>query len=146
MSYFKDNIETITKENTNYRQVLDTTKTMQLVLMSLKPLEEIGSEVHEHTTQFIRIESGKGRAILNDVPMDLNQDDAIIIPPGTKHNIINVSNDQFLKLYTIYAPPEHDPGCIQKTKNDSEKEYKEYEKYKEYKEYNENKKKYMKIR
>ncbi len=125
MSYFKDNIENITKENTHYRQVLDTTDTMQLVVMSLKPLEEIGSEVHERATQFIRIESGKGRAIINDVPQELKQDDAIIIPPGTKHNIINVSNDQFLKLYTLYAPPEHDPNCVQKTKNDPCDDYKE---------------------
>lgn len=111
-------IEKATKENKNFRKVLYTAKNSQLVVMSLKPGEEIGEEVHE-LDQFIRIEKGKGKAILDDVEHKIKDDYAIVIPAGTKHNIINTSKDDEMKLYTIYSPPEHRDGVIHKTKADA---------------------------
>jgi len=112
-SYFFGNIENLTLENNFYRKVIFTTPTQQLVLMSLEPNQEIGSEVHEHTTQFIRIEKGECDAIINDKKIMLKDNDAIVISPNTKHNIINTSNINKVKLYTIYSPPEHPPNTIQ---------------------------------
>lgn len=112
------NIEKLTLKNKNYRKVIETTKTMQLVLMRLKPLEEIGSEIHTHTTQFIRIESGKCEAIVNGKKYKLRDNDYIIIPPNKKHNIINTSKTKSVHLYTIYSPPEHAPDCVQRNKSD----------------------------
>lgn len=113
---FVGDIERLTVENENYREVLFTTPTQQLVVMSLLPNGEIGAEVHSKTTQFIRIEKGNCDAILDDKVFHMKENDAIIIPPGTKHNIINTSLSEKLKLYTIYAPPEHPPKTIQSTK------------------------------
>jgi mannose-6-phosphate isomerase-like protein (cupin superfamily) len=118
MTDFYGNIEKLTLKNKNYRKVLATTKNMQLVLMSLKPLEEIGTEVHKHTSQFMRIEKGSCVAIIGSKKIKLKDDDFIIIPPNTKHNIINNSKTEKLKLYSIYTPPEHKPGLIQKRKDD----------------------------
>jgi len=112
MNLFVDNIETLTLENTMYRKVISTTITQQLVLMCLKPGEEIGSETHPHTTQFIRIEAGNGKAVLNGKEYQIADGSAIVIPPGTLHNIINTS-DEMMKLYTIYSPPEHDDGLVE---------------------------------
>ena len=114
--YFYGNIEDITIENTNYRNVLWTKKdtgSLQLVVMSLKPLEAIDAETHSHTTQFIRVERGRGQAILGKDTLTLKSGDAIIIPPGTKHTIINKSKTKSLKLYTLYSPAEHKAGLIQ---------------------------------
>lgn len=111
------NIEEATENNTNFRQVLYTGKNSQLVLMSLKPGEEIGEEVHD-LDQFIRIESGKGKAILDDVEHEIEDDFAIVIPEGTKHNIIN-TGDEDMKLYSIYSPAEHRDGVIHTTKEDA---------------------------
>ncbi|NWF52280.1 MAG: cupin domain-containing protein [Nitrospirae bacterium] len=111
-------IEKATKENKNFRKVLYTAKNSQLVVMSLKPGEEIGEEVHE-LDQFIRIEKGKGRAILDSVEHKIKDDYAIVIPAGTKHNIINTSKDEEMKLYTVYSPPQHREGVIHKTKADA---------------------------
>lgn len=116
---FVDNIDFLTKNNTYYRNVLYTApnKNMQLVLMSLKPNEEIGMEVHENTNQFFRIEAGFGKVKYNDgKEREIKADDAIIIPAGMKHNIINTSNREDLKLYTIYTPANHKDGLKQKTK------------------------------
>jgi len=99
------NIENATKKNIAYRNVLATDNDMQLVLMSIPPNEEIGTEVHE-TTQFIRIEDGTGLAILNDFEYELNPNIALFIPAGTQHNIINTGNKP-LKLYTLYGKPLH---------------------------------------
>lgn len=112
---FSDNIEKDTIENANYRKVLFTTDNLQLVVMSLKPKEEIGMETHADGSQFIRVEKGKGQAIINGKEHDLSDGISIIIPSGAKHNIINTGEDD-LKLYTIYAPPEHEDGLVQKTK------------------------------
>lgn len=113
------NIETLTLENENFRKVLYTATNSQLVLMSLKPGEEIGEEVHE-LDQFIRIESGDGTAILDGIKHDLRDGIAVVIPAGTRHNVINASADKPLKLYTLYSPPNHKDGVLHTTKLDAE--------------------------
>ena len=113
---FVGNIEELTLKNNSYRKVIFTTITQQLVVMSLLPREEIGSEHHPHTTQFIRIESGQGEAILNGIKYELSDNMALTIPPGTEHNIINTSDNLPLKLYTIYSPPEHEPDTLEEFK------------------------------
>ena len=114
-SNFYGNIKELTLENNNYRRVLNTTPTQQLVVMSLLPNEEIGLEVHPYTSQFIRIEEGTGIAIMDDTFYELEDDDVIVIPPNTLHNITNTGNND-LKLYTIYSPPEHAYNCVDITK------------------------------
>ena len=109
------NIEKATKENTSFRNVLYTAKNSQLVVMSLKPKEDIGEEVHK-LDQFIRIEDGVGKAVLDGVEHAIESEFAIVIPAGTKHNIINTSEDREMKLYTVYSPPEHKDGVIRLTK------------------------------
>ena len=90
--------------------------------MSLKPNEDIGMEVHEIVDQFIRVEKGTGKAILNGQEHEIKEGSAIIIPAGTKHNIINTSSTDYMKLYTLYSPPHHKDGTIHKTKEDAEKD------------------------
>jgi mannose-6-phosphate isomerase-like protein (cupin superfamily) len=111
-------IEKATKENKNFRKVLYTAKNSQLVVMSLKPGEEIGAEVHT-LDQFIRIEKGKGKAVLDNVEHKIEDDYAVVIPAGARHNIINTSKDKEMKLYTIYSPPEHRDGVVHRTKDDA---------------------------
>ncbi len=118
MKGFVGDIESLTKENENFRKVLYTAKNSQLVVMNLKPEEEIGEEVHK-LDQFIRIEKGKGKVILDDIEHEIEDDWAIVIPAGTKHNVINTSSDEPLKLYTIYSPPEHRDGVVHTTKEDA---------------------------
>lgn len=113
---FVGNIEEITNENRNYRKIISTTPQQQLVVMCLEPKSEIGSEIHPMTTQFIRIESGSGYAMIQNKKIHLNENDAIVIPPGTQHNIVNDSIDKKLKLYTIYSPPEHKPNLVERFK------------------------------
>jgi len=113
---FYGNINDVTIDNDSYRRVLTTTSTMQLVAMSLLPGQEIGAEIHPYTTQFIRIESGEGVAVIEDKMYQLVDDWSIIVPPGTKHNIINTSTTNPLKLYTIYSPPEHPQELVERTK------------------------------
>lgn len=115
------NIEKTTLENTDYRRVLYTAKNCQLVLMCLKPGDEIGKEVHK-LDQFIRIEQGRAQIILDEVEHILENDFAVVIPAGTEHNVINIGEDQ-LKLYTLYAPPEHIDGIVEKTKADEVEEH-----------------------
>ncbi|PIR44303.1 cupin [Candidatus Wolfebacteria bacterium CG10_big_fil_rev_8_21_14_0_10_31_9] len=112
------NLEKLTIENEKFRQVLYTTKNSQLVLMSLKPNEEIGEEVHQ-LDQFIRCEAGEGKAILDDISHDISDGFVVMVPAGAKHNIINTSSDKPLKLYTVYSPPNHLDGTIHKTKADA---------------------------
>jgi mannose-6-phosphate isomerase-like protein (cupin superfamily) len=112
---FKGNIEVLTVKNNYYRKVIATTDNMQLVLMSLKPGEEIGKEVHPHTSQFIRVEGGRCTAYIGRKRYIMKDGDAIIIPPGRNHNIIN-TGDEDLKLYSIYTPPEHPKGRKQRNK------------------------------
>lgn len=115
---FHSNIEKDTLNNTNFRKVLYTGEHMQLVLMTLKPLEEIGIETHPTIDQFFRFESGEGKCIINGNEYSVTDGDAIIIPAGSKHNIIN-SGSKPLKMYTIYTPPNHKDGIVFKTKEEA---------------------------
>jgi len=112
------NIEKATRENRNFRKVLYTAKNSQLVVMCLKPGEDIGEEVHQ-MDQFLRIEQGSGKAVLDDVEHRIAAEWAVVVPAGTKHNIINTSSDE-MKIYTIYSPPNHKDGTIHVTKADAE--------------------------
>jgi mannose-6-phosphate isomerase-like protein (cupin superfamily) len=120
-----DDIEEKTLDNTNFRQVLFTGKHMQLVVMSLKPGEDIGEEIHEHVDQFFRIEQGEAKVIIDGEEAILKEDMVAIVPAGAKHNLINTSNVD-LKLYTIYAPPNHPDGTIHKDKAEAEEYEKEH--------------------
>jgi mannose-6-phosphate isomerase-like protein (cupin superfamily) len=113
------NIEEASLNNENFREVLYTDKNLQLVVMSLKPLEEIGEEVHQ-VDQFLRVEEGTGKAILNGVEHELKDGFVVVVPKGTRHNIVNTSSEKPMKLYTLYAPPEHKDGAIHKTKEEAE--------------------------
>ena len=113
---FVDNIEKLTEKNKNFRKVLYTTPNTQLVLMSLKPLEEIGMEIHTDTTQFLRIEEGRGVTIVNGKTTKIGPGSAIVIAPGMEHNIINKSPTDRMQIYTLYSPPHHPIGTIQKNK------------------------------
>ena len=121
MKGYITNIEKATVENADYRRVLYTAKNSQLVLMSLKAGEEIGEETH-HLDQFIRFEEGKCKVILDGVEHVMEKDYAVVIPAGTKHNVINIGETD-LKLYSIYSPPEHKDGTVHKTKADAAEEY-----------------------
>ncbi|MDE2001090.1 MAG: cupin domain-containing protein [Patescibacteria group bacterium] len=114
MKGFVGNIEELSLQNENFRKVLYTSKNSQLVLMSLKSGEEIGAEVH-HLDQFIRVDAGEGKAVLDGVEHAIKDGFAILVPAGTEHNIINTS-DKPMKLYTLYAPPNHKDGVIHPTK------------------------------
>lgn len=118
MKGYVTDIETDTLENQDFRRVLYTGKNSQLVLMSLPPKEEIGEETHT-LDQFIRVEAGDGVAILDGVKHPISDGSAIVIPAGTKHNVINNSDTEELKLYTVYSPPEHRDRTIHKTKADA---------------------------
>ncbi len=118
MKGYITNIEKATIENEDFRRVLYTSKNMQLVLMSLKPGEEIGEETHE-LDQFIRTEEGDGKVILDGVENVFPSEHVVIIPAGTRHNIVN-SGSTFMKLYTLYAPPEHRDGVIRHTKEEAD--------------------------
>jgi mannose-6-phosphate isomerase-like protein (cupin superfamily) len=117
---YKDNIKKLTLENDNFRHVLYTAKNCQLVLMSLAPGEEIGMEVHEGNDQFFRFEKGEGKVIINETQYIVGAGDAVIVPEGAKHNVINTSQTEALKLYTIYAPPHHKDAVLRKTKVEAE--------------------------
>jgi mannose-6-phosphate isomerase-like protein (cupin superfamily) len=116
MKSYVDKINKAAADNENFRKVLFTTGLSQLVLMRLKSGEEIGSEIHNNIDQFIRVESGEGKAVLNGEDHVLKPGYAVVIPAGVEHNVINTSDDRELKLYTIYTPPEHPQGTIHRTK------------------------------
>lgn len=116
MKGYHTNIEKDTLKNNNFRKVLFTGKHMQLVVMSLKPQEDIGLEVHDHVDQFFRFESGKGKVVIGSEEKQVKEDEVVIIPAGSKHNIINTSKTEDLKLYTIYTPPNHPPKTIHRTR------------------------------
>ena len=121
MKGFKSNIEKDTLKNENFRKVLYTSNHLQLVLMTLKTGEEIGEEVHIGIDQFFRFESGMGKCIIDGNEYTVEDGDVIIVPAGSKHNVINTGTGEELKMYTIYAPPHHQDGLINATKNDAEK-------------------------
>ncbi|PIP33008.1 cupin [Candidatus Gottesmanbacteria bacterium CG23_combo_of_CG06-09_8_20_14_all_37_19] len=119
MKGFTTNIETATRTNTNFRKVLYTGKHSQLVLMSLRPNEEIGMETHPDNDQFFRFEMGQGKCIIDGNEYEVKDGDVIIVPAGAKHNIINISSSEELKLYTLYSPAHHKDGIIRTTKADA---------------------------
>lgn len=115
---YNTNIEKETLKNEDYRRVLYTAKNSQLVLMNIKPGDEIGEEVHG-LDQFLRFEQGTGKAVLDGVESEVSDGVAVVVPAGTKHNFIN-TGDVDLKLYTIYSPPNHRDGVVHKTKEEAE--------------------------
>ena len=117
MSGFVVNIEKATMENDNFRKVLHTSQGRQLVVMSLLPGEDIGMEIHD-LDQFIRVEAGRGKVILNGKEHEVEDDWAVVIPAGVEHNVINTSDREKMKLYSINSPPEHPEGTVHSTKAD----------------------------
>lgn len=114
-------IEKQTLKNTDFRKVLFTGKHTQLVVMCLQPGEEIGNEVHDNVDQFFRIEQGEAKFVLNGKEQHVVRDgDAVVVPAGTYHNVINNSRKEQLKLYTLYSPPNHPDGTVHRTKADAE--------------------------
>jgi mannose-6-phosphate isomerase-like protein (cupin superfamily) len=121
MTGFHGNIEQFTLENENFRKVLYTGKYLQLVVMTLQAGEEIGKEVHDTVDQFFRVEAGEAKFVFNNTEIQLaGEDEVVIVPAGTWHNVINNSSSEPLKLYTIYAPPNHPDGTIHKDKAEAD--------------------------
>ncbi len=121
MTGFVGDIEKLTEKNNYFRQVLFTGKHTQLVVMSLKPGEEIGNEVHNTVDQFFRIEEGEAKFVFNETEEHVvHAGDAVVVPAGTYHNVINNSKKEALKLYTLYSPPNHPDGTVHKTKAEAE--------------------------
>ena len=119
MKGFCQNIEKETLENSNFRKVLYTGKHSQLVLMSLKPKEEIGMEIHNENDQFFRFEKGQGKVIIDGNEYDVSDGSAVVVPCGAEHNVINVSETEDLKLYTIYSPAHHKDQIVRTTKEEA---------------------------
>ena len=121
MTEYVGPIEKLTLANTYFRQVLFTGKHAQLVVMCLKPGEAIGDEVHPNVDQFFRIEQGEARFVFNEKQERAARDgDAVVVPAGTYHNVINASKTAPLKPYTLYSPPNHPDGTVHKTRADAE--------------------------
>ena len=127
MKGFKSNIEKDTIANNNFRKVLYTSKHSQLVLMSLKPKEEIGEETHPDNDQFFRIEAGRGKCVIDGNNYQIKDGDAIVVPAGAKHNIINEDDEAELKMYTIYSPAHHKDGIVRATKEEAEQHEEEFD-------------------
>ena len=119
MKGYVDDIEDVTEENEDFRRVLYTGKNLQLVVMSLPPGCDIGEEVHDDRDQFFRIEEGEGVIVIDGVDNPVEDDIAVIVPAGARHNVINTGEED-LKLYTIYGPPEHKDGTDHKTKEEAD--------------------------
>ena len=119
MKGFKGNIETETLNNDNFRKVLYTGRHLQVVLMSLKPGEEIGSETHPDNDQFFRFESGTGKCVIDENTYPVTEGDAVLVPAGAEHNVIN-TGDAALKMYSIYGPPNHQDKTLRATREDAE--------------------------
>lgn len=122
MKGYVDNIERATVENEDFRRVLYTGRNMQLVLMTLPPGCDIGEEVHEDRDQFFRIEEGEGEIRIDGVANRVEDDFAVIVPAGARHNVVNTGSAP-LRLYTLYAPPEHRDGVVHKTKEQAERDH-----------------------
>ena len=127
MKGFCTDIEKATLENDNFRKVLYTSKHSQLVLMSLKPEEDIGMEVHKDNDQFFRFEKGKGKCVIDGNEYELSDGVAVVVPAGAQHNIINTSKTEDLKLYTIYSPAHHKDGIVRTTKEEAEAKEAEFD-------------------
>lgn len=126
MKGFVDDIEDLTESNTDFRRVLYTGKHMQLVLMSLAPGEEIGEEVHDDGDQFFRVEEGSGEVIIDGKTHPVEDDIAVIVPAGARHNVRN-TGDEPLRLYTIYSPPEHLDGTVHATKAEADASHEHFD-------------------
>ena len=122
MRGFVEDIERLTEENTDFRRVLYTAEHLQLVLMALKPGEDIGEEVHEDRDQFFRIETGSGEIVIDGAVSPVRGDMAIVVPAGARHNLRNTGTE-LLRLYTLYAPPEHRHDTVHRTKADVTEEH-----------------------
>lgn len=122
---YKENIESLTIGNSNFRKVLYTGAHCQLVLMSLLPNEDIGMEVHPDNDQFFRFESGTGKVIINETEYFVADGDAVIVPSGANHNVI--AGGQGLKMYTIYSPAHHKDGIVRSTKVEAESDSPEFD-------------------
>ncbi|NCS32595.1 cupin domain-containing protein [bacterium] len=120
MNGFTTNIEKDTLDNSNFRKVLYTSKHTQLVLMSLKPNEDIGMEIHADNDQFFRFEGGNGKCVIDGHEYEVCDGDCVIVPAGTEHNVINTSGIDELKMYTLYSPAHHKDGIVRDTKEDAE--------------------------
>lgn len=120
MKGYHANLEQLTLDNQNFREVLFTLNGLQLVVMSLQPGEDIGAEIHDENDQFFRFESGKGKVIVDDMVYEVEDGSTVIIPKGANHNIINTSETEALKLYTIYTPAHHKDKVIHATKEIAE--------------------------
>ena len=127
MKGFKTNIEKAAVDNNNFRKVLYTSGHSQLVLMSLNPKEEIGEETHRANDQFFRIESGNGKCVIDGNEYEIKAGDAVVIPAGARHNLINSDNVAALKMYTIYSPAHHKDGIIRSTKKEAENNQAEFD-------------------
>ena len=127
MKGFHSNIENDTLDNKNFRKVIYTAKHCQLVLMSLQPGEEIGTETHAENDQFLRFEGGKGKCYIDGNEYDVSDGFAIIVPSGAEHNVVNVSDTEQLKIYTIYSPPHHKDGIVRATKKDAEERQEDFD-------------------
>ena len=112
-------IEKDTKKNTDFRRVLYTGKHSQLVLMNIRPGEEIGEETHSDVDQFFRFEGGEGKVIIDGVEHRVKDGNGVIVPAGAKHNVVNIATQANLRLYTIYSPPEHQDGVVRHTKKEA---------------------------
>ncbi len=123
---FKNNIEKNTKQNDNFRKVLYTGERSQLVLMSLLPGEDIGSEVHPDNDQFFRFEAGNGKVVINETEYEVGDGDAVVVPRGEQHNVINTGAER-LKFYTIYSPAHHKDGIVRATKAEAMSQEAEYD-------------------
>jgi len=121
MAGYHGAIENLTLTNTNFRQVLFTGKHSQLVLMNLKPRQEIGMEVHDNVDQFFRFEKGTGKVVIDKTEYQVVDGDAVVVPAGSIHNIVNTSESEDLKLYTVYSPPNHPDRTVHKTKEEADK-------------------------
>lgn len=127
MKGFKDNIEKSTLENSFFRKVLYTGPHSQLVLMALQPNEEIGEEVHADNDQFFRFEKGQGQVIIDGNEYEVGDGVAVVIPAGSRHNVINTSPSDILKMYTIYSPAHHKDGVVHETKAQAEADDEEFD-------------------
>jgi mannose-6-phosphate isomerase-like protein (cupin superfamily) len=127
MKGFHTNIEEDTVENSNFRRVLYTAKHSQLVLMSLQPQEEIGLETHPENDQFLRFEGGTGTVVIDGNQYEVTDGDAVIVPAGARHNVINLSETEALKIYTIYSPPHHKDGTVHTSKKRAETDDEEFD-------------------
>jgi len=127
MKGFIQNIEQLTLANENFRQVLYTAPHSQLVLMALKPGEEIGEEVHEENDQFFRFEQGQGKVVIDGVEHQVGDGVVVIVPAGASHNVINGSQTESLKMYTIYSPAHHRDGVVHETKAQAEVDSEHFE-------------------